>query len=181
MTFGFSSGRPSLDFVGTRKWRRSNTPEEHLEAPIDFTRWTVAAGLVDDAPTVTAEELAKVIQVRESLYRTLSAAVFRQPASAEDITRLNRVARKPGIAMQMRPDGDVTAQGAVTQVLSTLVRDAFDLLAHAGTNDIRECANDACTRLYLDTSRGRTRRWCGMAECGNRAKAARFRNRHRDG
>ncbi|WP_345718596.1 CGNR zinc finger domain-containing protein [Kineosporia mesophila] len=47
-----------------------------------------------------------------------------------------------------------------------------DLVQHRGTRgEIRNCANDRCTRLYVDTSRAGNRRWCGMAECGNAVRA----------
>jgi len=47
---------------------------------------------------------------------------------------------------------------------------------------VRRCADPRCTRVFLDTSRNGTRRWCDMGTCGNRAKAARHRARaaHRD-
>jgi predicted RNA-binding Zn ribbon-like protein len=37
---------------------------------------------------------------------------------------------------------------------------------------IRRCEGERCVLLYYDTSRNRSRRWCDMAACGNRAKAA---------
>ncbi|TQS31244.1 CGNR zinc finger domain-containing protein [Microbispora sp. KK1-11] len=42
---------------------------------------------------------------------------------------------------------------------------------------VRECARPECTRLFVDRSRGGTRHWCGMEECGNRVKAANYRSR----
>ena len=38
---------------------------------------------------------------------------------------------------------------------------------------IRICDNDSCRWIFYDTSRTGRRRWCDMATCGNRAKAAR--------
>ena len=35
------------------------------------------------------------------------------------------------------------------------------------------CDGDGCAWLFIDTSKNRTRRWCDMAICGNRAKARR--------
>nr|WP_246221489.1 CGNR zinc finger domain-containing protein [Phytoactinopolyspora mesophila] len=35
-----------------------------------------------------------------------------------------------------------------------------------------------CGWYFLDTSRGRRRRWCNMKICGNQAKAARYRSTH---
>jgi predicted RNA-binding Zn ribbon-like protein len=40
---------------------------------------------------------------------------------------------------------------------------------------IKICDNDRCRWVFYDTSRTGRRRWCDMATCGNRAKAARHR------
>ena len=46
---------------------------------------------------------------------------------------------------------------------------------------IRICDNDRCRWVFYDTSRTGRRRWCDMATCGNRAKAARHRARAKAG
>jgi predicted RNA-binding Zn ribbon-like protein len=42
---------------------------------------------------------------------------------------------------------------------------------------VRACEGHACTLMFVDHTRGRARRWCSMAACGNRAKQAAHRNR----
>ncbi len=42
---------------------------------------------------------------------------------------------------------------------------------------VKACEGPACTLLFLDRTRGRARRWCSMAICGNRAKQAAHRDR----
>lgn len=37
---------------------------------------------------------------------------------------------------------------------------------------VRVCEGAGCSRLFLDSTHGRARRWCDMAVCGNRAKQA---------
>ncbi|HEX9767154.1 MAG TPA: CGNR zinc finger domain-containing protein, partial [Nitriliruptorales bacterium] len=44
---------------------------------------------------------------------------------------------------------------------------------------IKVCASETCQWLFNDVSRTGRRRWCDMATCGNRAKAARHRARAR--
>src|SRR5215471_5245140 len=44
---------------------------------------------------------------------------------------------------------------------------------------VRNCQGPTCTLLFLDVSKGHARRWCSMAVCGNRAKAAAHRARAR--
>jgi predicted RNA-binding Zn ribbon-like protein len=43
--------------------------------------------------------------------------------------------------------------------------------------DVKACEGPVCTLLYVDRTRGRMRRWCSMAVCGNRAKQAAHRHR----
>jgi len=40
-------------------------------------------------------------------------------------------------------------------------------------------ATDGCGWLFLDETRNRSRRWCSMKDCGNRAKARRHYRRRR--
>jgi len=42
---------------------------------------------------------------------------------------------------------------------------------------VKACEGPRCTLLFADHTRGRARRWCSMAACGNRAKAAAHRKR----
>jgi predicted RNA-binding Zn ribbon-like protein len=40
---------------------------------------------------------------------------------------------------------------------------------------VRRCADPRCGRVFQDETKNGRRRWCDMATCGNRAKAARHR------
>jgi predicted RNA-binding Zn ribbon-like protein len=42
---------------------------------------------------------------------------------------------------------------------------------------VRKCEAPSCTLYFHDVSKGHARRWCSMAVCGNRAKAAAHRAR----
>jgi predicted RNA-binding Zn ribbon-like protein len=44
-------------------------------------------------------------------------------------------------------------------------------------SNVKACEGPACTLLFADHTRGRARRWCSMAICGNRAKQAAHRQR----
>lgn len=46
--------------------------------------------------------------------------------------------------------------------------------------NVKACEGDDCTLMFADHTRRRTRRWCSMATCGNRAKQATHRNRLRN-
>jgi predicted RNA-binding Zn ribbon-like protein len=50
-------------------------------------------------------------------------------------------------------------------------------------SNVKACEGHPCTLFFADHTRGRARRWCSMAICGNRAKQAAHRHRakaHRD-
>jgi predicted RNA-binding Zn ribbon-like protein len=43
--------------------------------------------------------------------------------------------------------------------------------------NVKACEGHSCTLVFADRTRRRTRRWCSMAICGNRAKQAAHRKR----
>jgi predicted RNA-binding Zn ribbon-like protein len=45
----------------------------------------------------------------------------------------------------------------------------------------KACRGEDCRFVFVDASRNSSRRWCDMANCGNRAKSASFRDRQRAG
>jgi predicted RNA-binding Zn ribbon-like protein len=46
-------------------------------------------------------------------------------------------------------------------------------------SNVKACEGPTCTLIFVDRTRGRARRWCSMAICGNRAKQAAHRHRLR--
>ena len=44
-------------------------------------------------------------------------------------------------------------------------------------SNVKACEGHVCTMFFADHTRGRARRWCTMALCGNRAKQAAHRER----
>ncbi|MGB8941747.1 MAG: CGNR zinc finger domain-containing protein, partial [Streptomyces sp.] len=63
-------------------------------------------------------------------------------------------------------------------LLAVVARDAVDLLTDPAARALmRQCEGDTCPIVYLDTSRGRRRRWCSSEVCGNRERVARHRRR----
>ena len=63
------------------------------------------------------------------------------------------------------------------QVLQPLTEAIADLVCNEDFRLIRACGGNACVLLFLDKTNSHARRWCRMALCGNRAKAATHRAR----
>ncbi|MGI8626701.1 MAG: CGNR zinc finger domain-containing protein [Geodermatophilaceae bacterium] len=69
--------------------------------------------------------------------------------------------------------GRTTADQAIATVVSSY------LVARLSGDwpRVKACASAECRWGFLDTSRNRSRRWCKMAYCGNRAKSRAWRQR----
>ena len=66
-------------------------------------------------------------------------------------------------------------------LLLPIAEEIGDLVCQRDFTFVRKCVGPACTLWFLDVSKGHARRWCSMAVCGNRAKAAAHRARARSG
>ena len=58
-----------------------------------------------------------------------------------------------------------------------IVESAADAMILGELGRVRRCADSRCPRVFFDRTKNGRRRWCDMATCGNRAKAARHRKR----
>lgn len=178
MKFVYVSGRRCLDFVGTTKYRTSKR-EELLTDPRLLSDWAVQAGLLDAGIDVSADELAAAIDLREAIYRTVIARLERRRPQAADIGLLNEWASQPQLRPRLLRTGATRREGTASQLLASLAADLLDLVAGTDIENVKRCAHPGCTRLYVDSSRAKTRHWCGMTTCGNKVKVQAFRARQR--
>jgi predicted RNA-binding Zn ribbon-like protein len=176
--FAFVCGRACLNFAGTLRHRNSSR-EERLTGPAVLSEWAVQAGLVDAGIDVTDDDLVTAIEVREAIYRTAIARLDdRQPQQA-DVDLLNEQASQPRLTPRLLPTGATCREGTATQLIASLAADLLDLLAGPDIDNVKRCAHPNCSLLYVDSSRAKSRHWCGMATCGNKVKVQAFRARQR--
>ncbi len=168
------SGEPlSVDLVNT-VWMEHGEPVDAL-ADIEGVRaWIDLQGI--DCPATEAA-LAALVAARTAVREHIDA-----PASPSARATLNSV-----LSWGFRRS-TVTAQGVelVDTVEQPDRRAAWlaamnyaDRLA-GGTGTFRRCAHEQCVLYFHDSSARGSRRWCSMAGCGNRAKAARHYARSRN-
>ena len=85
-----------------------------------------------------------------------------------------RVDLRAGPSLRADVSGDLARDiGAAT--VGALLR----ATARPGWPRVKACRGNDCRWVFIDGSRNTSRRWCDMANCGNRAKMATFRDRHR--
>lgn len=63
------------------------------------------------------------------------------------------------------------------QSLGTVAEAVAALLADGQFELVRQCEHPDCVMWFYDRTKSHRRRWCSMALCGNRHKAAEFRRR----
>lgn len=195
--FDLSGGALALDFANTISRRGTPRSIEHLDGYADLLAFSrqagsLAPGVVDELaelaardPSVAERALANAISLREALYRLFSAVAAGKPPARADLDLLNRwLGETMRHARLVRgPNGYELVWEqlpALDRPLWPIVRAAADLLVDAPTlARVRECAAEDCAWLFVDTSKNRSRQWCDMRTCGNRAKARRFQARRR--
>ncbi|MFF7730109.1 CGNR zinc finger domain-containing protein [Streptomyces sp. NPDC008001] len=177
-------GRLSADFVNTLR-DRFKGGRELLVHPADLAEWFAAAGLTPEGVAVDEALLVQARELREAVdagYRSVVAGEAFPAAAAGTINEwLTRLAEHPsrldvedGTAV-FRAD---TAPPDARRALCRIAVDAAMLLGGGDTRPrLRICAGHNCSARFVDKSAGKRRRWCSMAGCGNRAKAAQHRAR----
>jgi predicted RNA-binding Zn ribbon-like protein len=180
VSFEFVAGRLALDFVATLS-ERGTTALERLATPQDLSDWIELAHVLDRRLSITDAELDAARKLREALFAVLTT--WTQGGSPAERHRriVNAAAAASPPAPALARDGRVSRDGNIESVFALLARDALGLADSPDLDLVRWCADPSCSRPFVDRSRGHRRRWCGMRGCGDRAKAAAYRRRQRDG
>jgi predicted RNA-binding Zn ribbon-like protein len=179
VTFEFRTERPVLDFIATLA-ERGTTDEERLRSPTDLVSWIAQSRLVDTKVEVRPEQLAQTRLLREAMFGLLTALTDGRHPVSSDREAVNAAAARPLPVLRLRKNGRLSRTGELASVLAALAADCLDLFDSPDRENLRWCDDPRCTRAYIDRSRGRRRRWCGMKGCGDRAKAAAYRQRKRE-
>jgi len=166
----YDAGRVCLDLLAT------SHPEERFDSVEVLCAWITGAGLVPPGVPLTHADPSWLVDFRElrgQIGQLVSGAVATPPRPTYDIA-LPRAVRGEDGALVRELDGPPECAA----LLGAIARDAVELLtdpvARAG---LRQCEGDNCPIFYVDSSRGRRRRWCSSEVCGNRERVARHRRR----
>ena len=120
---------------------------------------------------------AALVRAREGLrvHVAASAAHTAAPAVGAAAEELNAVLARGALVRALDEQGPATrivVDDPADLPAWTAVEDYLQLLARDPAR-IRRCDHPDCVLHFYDTSKRGDRRWCSMAGCGNRAKAAR--------
>jgi len=177
MIHRFPCGTDALDFVGTLRARNEEKPTEKLNAPSDLDAWFTEAGMLDGPAGASAADIDVAIELREAIASLAFARIRKTELNADDVELVNSFASAAPVSVALA-DGKLAKTGSVSQGLSTVAREAIEIIGGPDAELLRECSRPGCNQVYLDKSRGHRRDWCSMKTCGNRVKASKFRARH---
>jgi predicted RNA-binding Zn ribbon-like protein len=158
-------------FVNTADLDRGT---DELADRTGLAAWLDEVGM---AAEIDAAGRDRVVAVREAI-RALLLANHGEPPDPGAIATLDRAA---AITVAFDATGNASlepARAGVDGVLAKLLAIVARAQADGTWPRLKACPNDTCHWAFYDRSRNRSRTWCAMSVCGNRAKARSYRARH---
>jgi predicted RNA-binding Zn ribbon-like protein len=188
-------GELCLNFTNTVGGSREN-PKERLNRYEDLVQWSIQAGAVEPeqgeillARAANESEdadhiLGRARDLREAIYRIFAAIAADQDPQGDDLARLNEELERAQAHLRVVLTGDqfdyrFLDHGSLDRPLWPIARSAADLLVSNDLARVKRCGGHDCDWLFVDQSKNKSRRWCDMRDCGNRAKARRHYHRQK--
>lgn len=190
------TGWSCVAFTRTTGWEARDREGDDLTSFGGLVHWAEEEGLVDGQAAAALrrraeerpEEAARVLEgatrLRAALYETLTAVSREEELPVGSLDQLNAVLRTAASHLRLSGEGrsygwtfEASAREHLEWPVWRVARSAAELLTAEEVERLKLCDAHDCGWLFIDASRNRSRRWCDMADCGNRAKARRFRQR----
>ncbi|CAM5716649.1 CGNR zinc finger domain-containing protein [Niallia circulans] len=186
--------RLCMDFINTVSWRESDEKRrDWFTSYAKIVDWCIHADVLteqqakvlllkaEEKPSEAGEVLKQTIEMREVMYRIFKSVSKGTPPQPLDLECFNESVSKFYQTLRVIQEKDhytlkfMDNEENLDTMLPPILQSAVDLLVSKNDLErVKKCEGDSCGWLFFDTSRNRSRRWCSMADCGNRAKARRF-------
>jgi predicted RNA-binding Zn ribbon-like protein len=181
----------ALDFTNTSSGRGHHTHLEHLRTAENVVAWARHAKVLAPADgewmlsALSADEglamrfLKRALALREIIYALAVEVSARRRAPPDSVEALAHIHAACIAKARLTPHGAgfvwswAPQEAPIEAVLGPIALSALTLLTQADLSRIKQCQGDHCGWLFLDTTKNKSRRWCEMEVCGNRAKQKR--------
>lgn len=201
--FELVAGSLCLDFVNT-VGDRSGTWQyvrNYLQRYEDVVNWAEQArvlGLREAAamralafkrPDAASAAFTRAVELRELLHRLFAPIAAGRGIGRDALVPFNTVL--PALIAKSRlvsangrlgcrwmfdaGSGSPDGLTVFDRVAWSVARSAMELLTSEELGRVHQCELETCGWLFLDVSKNRTRRWCAMKMCGNKAKVRHYR------
>ncbi|MEO8687058.1 MAG: CGNR zinc finger domain-containing protein [Solirubrobacteraceae bacterium] len=152
---------------------------EALSIPAELADWLAEHALAEPGETFSHEDLASAIAVREALRALLLAN------NGGDLDRgapatLTAAADRARLTVAVDEHGHARVEpraAGIDRVFGRLLGIVARAQSEGTWDRLKACPWHTCHVAFYDHSRNRSRTWCSMAVCGNRAKAQTYRRR----
>lgn len=193
----FVAGALCLDFSNTLSGRRQSRSKDRLTDTATLLDWFEAAGLltpadrrragraVEKQPRLAERRLSEAKTLRECIFNIFDAERLGHHPDAAALERVNSgIVETAALRKITRIDDGYawtwdTAADPIGAALGRIAVSAADLLASSRRPLVKTCRAENCAWLFVDDTKNRSRVWCDMAVCGNRAKARRYSHSRR--
>jgi predicted RNA-binding Zn ribbon-like protein len=187
--FQFVAGNLALDFVNTVSFRAdTGRKTDLLQRADDVHRWASQAQLPDwgdatSGPKLGAQALLQIRAVRERLFDLFHAIASGESIPSGTLSRVGDALHACDAKRRLSVESDEVrwvwrpSARSMDFLFYAVLTSATDLLTSASRGLVRQCEDAGCGWLFLDRSNAGKRRWCSMADCGNRNKVRNFYRR----
>ncbi len=191
------AGKLALDFTNTESGRGGAKHLDHLQTAADLVTWASHADIISKKDAVLSQRaikgqsklsrhlITRGRSLRETIYQVNSCVIAgRQPADkqmrslavahAEMLAVATLTLQADHYRWTWDPGIELTAA-----ILGPITVSALTLLIQSDLSRIKQCDGNHCGWLFFDGTKNKSRQWCDMSVCGNRAKASALRARVR--
>ena len=196
-TLSLVAGKLALDFANTESGRGGAEHLDHLQTAGDLIAWAAHAKIIGKKDAALARRMIKnqnklarhlVMRgrsLRDTIYQINSNVVAGTPPTKKLLHNLTAAHAEVLATATLTPQGDNYGWAwhpkaeLTAAILGPITRSALNLLVEADLSRIKQCRGNHCGWLFFDNTKNRSRQWCDMSVCGNRAKASALRARIR--
>jgi predicted RNA-binding Zn ribbon-like protein len=168
-----------------------------LQTAGDFLVWAVHAKIIGEKDASLARRIIKDQSklahqlvtrgrsLRETIYQVNSLAVAGQRPADRLLRNLSTAHAEFLSFATLAPLAENYTwnwnlkNGLAAAILGPITLSALTLLVEADLSRIKQCHGNHCGWLFYDSTKNKSRQWCDMSVCGNRAKASALRARIR--
>ena len=196
-TLSLVAGKLALDFTNTESGRGGTEHLDHLQTAGDLVAWAahvkilgardaaLARRIIKDQNKLARQLVARGRFVRETIYQINSNVIAGKPPAKKLLHSLAATHAEMLASATLTPQGDNYGWAwhpraeLTAAILGPITLSALDLLLAADFSRIKQCRGNHCGWLFFDSTKNKSRQWCDMRVCGNRAKASALRARIR--
>lgn len=196
-TLSLVAGKLALDFSNTESGRGGTEHLDHLQTAGDLVAWAehaeiigakdaaLARRIIKDQNKLARHLIARGRLLRETIYQINLNVVAGKPPAKKLLHSLTATHAEMLATAALTPQGDNYGWAwhpkaeLTAAILGPITLSAFNLLVEADLSRIKQCHGNHCGWLFYDSTKNKSRQWCDMSVCGNRAKASALRARIR--